>query len=57
MKKQIIIILLSFLALSINAITANQLQQMHNSGELIVGKGTANTEMEADKLALQDLAS
>lgn len=43
--------------LSLNAITANQLQQMQNNGALIVGKGIAKTELEADKLALEDLAS
>ena len=57
MKKQIIFFILLILILSLRAITANQLLQRQNSGELIVGKGVAKTEMEADKLALQDLAS
>ena len=56
MKKQIAILMFILIA-SLNAITADQLQKMQNSGELIVGKGTAKTESEADKLALQDLAS
>ena len=49
--------LMFILIASLNAITADQLQHMQNSGELIVGKGTAETESEADKRALQDLAS
>ncbi|MBC8386184.1 MAG: hypothetical protein H8E57_11780 [Candidatus Cloacimonetes bacterium] len=57
MKKQIAIYILSIFILSLNAITANQLQQLQNRGELIVGKGVAKTELEADKLALQNLAS
>ncbi len=56
MKKQIAILMFILIA-SLNAITADQLQKMQNSGELIVGKGTAKTESEADKFALQDLAS
>ena len=57
MKKQIAIYILSIFILSLNAITANQLLQLQNRGELIVGKGVAKTELEADKLALQNLAS
>ncbi|HHE37035.1 MAG TPA: hypothetical protein ENL20_00470 [Candidatus Cloacimonetes bacterium] len=57
MKKQIFIIILLIGILSLQAITVNQLKQMQNSGELIVGKGEAKTESEADKYALQDLAS
>ena len=56
MKKIMIILFIVFM-LSLNAITANQLQQMQNNGALIVGKGIAKTELEADKLALEDLAS
>jgi len=56
MKKQIIFTIFLIGSL-LQAITVNQLQKMQNSGELIVGKGTARTEMEADKLALQVLAS
>ncbi len=57
MKKQIFIIILLISILSLNAITVNQLKQKQNSGELIVGKGESKTETEADKYALQDLAS
>jgi len=57
MKKQILVSLLLIFIISLEAITVNQLHKMQNSGVLIVGKGTARTEMEADKLALQDLAS
>jgi hypothetical protein len=41
----------------LQSISVNQLIKMQNNGELIVGKGTAKTEMEADKFALQNLAS
>jgi hypothetical protein len=57
MKKLSILIFLLLGLVVLQAITVKQLQQMQNSGELIVGSGTAKTEMEADKLALQDLAS
>jgi len=56
MKKQIIFTIFLIGSL-LQAISVNQLQQMQNNCELIVGKGTAGTEMEADKLALQVLAS
>ena len=57
MNRQIIFTLLLFNILMLNAITLAQLNQMQNNGELIVGIGEAKTELEADKLALQNLAS
>ena len=55
--RKIFLFLMFLLIVSLNAITVNQLKKMQNSGELIVGKGKAKTESEADKQALSDLTS
>lgn len=52
MKKQITFLFFSIFILSLNAITVKQLLQMQNNGELILGKGIAKTELEADKRAM-----
>ena len=57
MKRLMLIFILIVFIFLLNAMTENQLINMQNNGELIVGKGIANTEEEADKLALQNLAS
>ena len=45
MKKYITIFIILIYTFSLNSITVNQLQQLQNNGELIVGKGTAKTEL------------
>ncbi|MDP8232075.1 MAG: hypothetical protein P9L91_05330 [Candidatus Zophobacter franzmannii] len=57
MKKQALFILFILSIIVLQAITEAELKQKQNSRELIVGKGTASTEAEADNLALQDLSS
>jgi len=57
MKKQALVILFILSIIVLQAITEAQLKQKQNNRELIVGMGTAETEAEADKLALDDLAS
>jgi len=57
MKNLVVLTILLFSGLLLHSMTLDEVLYKQNSGELIVGKGIAETEAEADQLALKDLAS
>ncbi|MBN2828791.1 MAG: hypothetical protein JXR56_00555 [Candidatus Cloacimonetes bacterium] len=57
MRNTLLILVLTLIFSVSSAITSQELERSRNSGELIVGKGIADTETEAKQAALEELAS